>query len=190
LRQSLSLKGLGIPAHKKTVYNLFKKVEFLAHIAVIVIAVLLGVVLVKRFLLTHTNKNTARPEITVGTRLSLPGIDWTKSGLTMLLVLSKDCRYCTESAAFYQRLALEKAKHANTRLIAVFPQAVEVGQNYLTDIGVAVDDVKKVTPTDLGVRGTPTLILVDGTGTVQKVWPGKLPPDKESEVLNELRREG
>lgn len=125
-----------------------------------------------------------------GTRLSLPGIDWTRTGLTILLVLSKDCRYCTESAPFYQRLALEKAKHANIKLIAVFPQTVEVGRNYLTDLGVAVDDVKKVTPTDLAVRGTPTLILVDGTGTVQKVWPGKLPPDQESEVLSELRRKG
>lgn len=171
-------------------HDLFKKIEFLAHIVIIVVAILLGVVLVKRFLLPHTHDKTALPEVTAGTRLSLAGIDWTQSGQTMILVLSKDCRYCTESAAFYQRLALEKAKHQNIRLIAFFPETVEVGQDYLTDIGVAVDDVKKVTPDLLGVRGTPTLILVDGTGTVRKVWPGKLPPNKESEVLNELGREG
>lgn len=120
--------------------NLFKKIEFVAHIAIIVIAILLGVVLVKRFLLPHKHEPASGPEVAAGTRLSLPGIDWIKNGQTMILVLSKDCRYCTESAPFYQRLVLEKAKHKNTRLIAFFPQAVEVGQNYLGDIGVAVDD--------------------------------------------------
>jgi hypothetical protein len=38
----------------------------------------------------------------------------------------------------------------------------------------------------LGVRGTPTLILVDGSGTVADVWVGALPSNQENEVISRL----
>lgn len=47
---------------------------------------------------------------------------------------------------------------------------------------------KANSPAVLGIRGTPTLILVDATGNVRKVWIGKLPTEKESDVLDELLR--
>lgn len=75
-------------------------------------------------------------------------------------------------------------------MVAFFPQPVGEAQKYLSDLGVVVDEVNQVRLDALGVSGTPTLILVDGAGTVRKVWTGKLPPDKESEMLSELRREG
>jgi hypothetical protein len=39
------------------------------------------------------------------------------------------------------------------------------------------------------VRGTPTLILVDGDGKVADAWVGALPPEKENEVISRLRAE-
>jgi hypothetical protein len=38
----------------------------------------------------------------------------------------------------------------------------------------------------VGVSGTPTLLLIDGGGAIKESWVGKLPPDKETEVLSRL----
>ncbi len=107
-----------------------------------------------------------------------------------MLVLSTGCHYCTESAPFYQQTALERGKRADVRSVALFSQPVGNARKYVSGLGVVVDEVNQITPDVLGVKGTPTLILVDITGSVQKIWPGKLPSDKELEVLNELRSEG
>lgn len=166
-----------------------KKIELLTQIAFIIAALVVSAVLVKQYLLPKSDKTTASSEVKVGTQLTIPDVDWGKSRRTLMFVLSKDCRYCTESAAFYQRLVVEKSKDQKIGLIAFFPQNVEVARKYLIDLGVLVDDIRQVNPQLPRVSGTPTLILVDGKGTVQRVWVGKLPSSKEAEVLDELRRQ-
>jgi hypothetical protein len=70
--------------------NLHQKVQFLANIAIIVVAILLGGVLVSRYLLPifHKFETVEDPRIKPGTKLSLTGVDWSKSTQTLLLVLS------------------------------------------------------------------------------------------------------
>ena len=97
---------------------------------------------------------------------------------------SDTCRFCTESAEFYKKLAQERAKHDDVRIIAVLPQDVSAGQAYLNKLGVSVDEVRQSPLDSVGVKGTPTLILFDDKGVVTASWVGKLPPDKENEVLN------
>src|SRR3989442_15670806 len=93
---------------------MIKKLELLANLAIVAIALLLGIVVAKRYLLRGTAPGLAaapaEARILPGTKLELPSIDWTRSQQTLLLVLSEGCRFCTESAGFYQRLAKEKAK--------------------------------------------------------------------------------
>lgn len=166
--------------------NLHKRVELLSNISIIVVATLLGVVLVHRYLLPGSLKSQAveGAQIKPGMKLSLPGVDWGRSTKTLLLVLSTNCHFCTESAPFYQRLAQEKAKHGDTSLIAVMPQSVSEAQKYLSDHGISVDQIRQATSGAPYARATPTLIMVDRTGSVIESWVGKLPPDKEVEVLN------
>jgi thioredoxin-related protein len=52
---------------------------------------------------------------------------------------------------------------------------------------LAADDVKQLPLEVIGVRGTPTLLLIDKQGAVKESWVGKLPPDKETEVLNHFQ---
>jgi hypothetical protein len=164
---------------------MYKKVELLANVAIIVIALLLGAVLVKRYLMPAAPTSPpAAAQIQPGTKINLPGVDWGKSEQTLVLALSDGCRFCTESAGFYQRLAKEKASVGGVRLIAVLPQEVSQGQTYLSSLGVAVDEVRQSTLGAIGVSGTPTLLLVDNNGAVKQSWLGKLPPDKETEVLS------
>ena len=166
---------------------LHKRVELLANIAIIAVAVLLGAVLVHRYLLTPAPPDAAEQEqIKPGTKLSLPGVEWGAKRRTLLLALSTDCRYCTESAPFYQRLAEEKAKRGDLGILAVLPQTIDESMRYLGEHGIKVDAVRQAAPNAINVRGTPTLIMVDQTGSVVESWVGKLPPQKEAEVLSRL----
>lgn len=60
------------------------------------------------------------------------------------------------------------------KLLALLPQSVMEGKQYLEKLGVPVDDLRQVQLQSIGVTGTPTLLLVDSTGTVVDVWAGKL----------------
>lgn len=164
--------------------NPTKKVELLANVAIIVVALLLGGLLVKRYLWPQAESPQAQARIEPGTKLSVPGIEWDKNDRTLLLVLSTSCHFCTESSPFYQRLAQEKAKKGGVGLIAVLPQSVDESQKYLNGLGVSVDDIKQAGLDAVQVRGTPTLIMADKTGAVVESWVGKLPAEKEVEVLN------
>lgn len=168
--------------------GILKKTELIANIAIIVVALLLGVVLVKRYLLTSNDAATARPDprIPAGTKAALTGVDWAKNGQTLLLVLSRDCHFCTESAPFYQRLTRETAGQTNVHLIALFPQTPEEGKKYLDNLGVSISEIRQAAPTSTGAGGTPTLILVDQNGVVKNSWVGKLSAPEENEVLNQL----
>lgn len=167
--------------------NLYKKIELLANIAIIAVALLLGAVLVNRYLLSDSKQPNiveSSRKIKPGTVLSLAGVEWGKSQRTLLMALSTTCRYCTESAPFYQKLVNERARYPNARVVAVFPQVIEEAQKYLDEHGVKVDEVRQAAPAEIGVSGTPTLILVSPTGVVVESWVGKLPSAKEVEVLN------
>jgi len=71
-------------------------------------------------------------------------------------------------------------------MVAVAPQSVSEAQQYLSRVGVQVDEVRQVQFNTLGVRATPTLLLVNDAGVVMDVWVGKLPPDQETQVLTAL----
>lgn len=169
--------------------SLYKKTEAVANVAIIVVALLLGVVLVKRFLLPGDAADAARradPRVAAGTKVALPGEDWAGNGRTLLLVLSSDCRFCTESAPFYQRLARDTAGRTGLRLVAVLPQEVGAGREYLQRLGVPIGEVRQAAPSVVGAQVTPTLILIDGGGVVTHSWVGKLAVAEESEVLERL----
>lgn len=168
---------------------MLKKIELLANVAIIVVALLLGAVLVRRYLLPGSQAEPAavEPQPQPGTKLPLADVDWAQGRRTLVLVLSKTCQFCTESAPFYRRLAQERAANENLRLLAVLPQEVGAGREYLDGLGLKVDDIRQAPPPTLGLRGTPALILADSTGNVLSSWVGKLPADKESEVLSALR---
>jgi len=74
------------------------------------------------------------------------------------------------------------------KTVAVLPQPVSEAERFLKDEGVHADQVKQVSMGAIGVRGTPTMLLVNSAGVVTKVWAGKIQPEQEQEVLAALRK--
>jgi len=156
------------------------------NVAIVLVIILIGVVFTSKYLL-HRNATKGKDyRVAAGTKVSLPEVDWAQNGKTLLLVLQKGCRYCKQSAPFYQRLVKETATNRTIRLVAVLPQDVADGTQYLRDLDVPIDEVRQAALETLKVQGTPTLILVNSKGEVVESWAGKLPSDKETEVLNRL----
>lgn len=168
--------------------SLIKRIELIANLAIIVVAILLGVVLVRSYLFPRSlafqtaNASAIQP----GTKLSLSGVDWKANGRTLVMALSTQCHFCSESASFYQRIAQERAKSGSVRLVAVLPQPVEESQKYLKELGVTVDEIKQAKLDSFGVNGTPTLIVANDQGIVTDSWRGKLTDEKENVVLSRL----
>ncbi len=87
---------------------MIKKLEVLANVAVVITSLVLCSVLVKKYFFvtakpeapveaapaTPPASNAARrPSIQAGTKISLPGIDWSKSTRTVVLALSTTCHF-------------------------------------------------------------------------------------------------
>lgn len=169
--------------------SLIKKLEVSANIAIILLASLVGVIFTKNYLWpgkdAGASESRKRNTVQPGTKLSLPGVDWAQNGQTLILALSEDCHFCSESASFYQKIVSQR-QGKSLKLLAVLPQDTQSGQNYLKSLGVAVDEIRQAPLSSIQVSGTPTLLLVDSNGVVKEVWIGKLPSNKESEVLSKI----
>ncbi len=110
-------------------------------------------------------------------------IDWKQNKQTLILAISSSCHFCTDSAPFYRKIAQSKG---NTRLVAVLPQGLDAGRKYLERLGISVDEVRQSGLDKIGVRGTPTLLLIDNSGFVKESWLGKLSSGDEEKVLGFL----
>lgn len=165
-----------------------KKSQLFAYIAIIAIAVLISISILRNRDSTNPQpRNSINPvaenQKLIGTKFPAQDVDWKKSKQTLVLILSKTCHYCTESVPFYQRLM----KDGNTQVVAVTSQTVSEGREYLKNIGLTTGEVRQGNPGSIGVVGAPTLVLVNNEGIVINVWSGKLSPEQEEEVLNQLR---
>ncbi len=167
--------------------HLSKKIEVGANIAIIVVALLLCVVLVKNYFIAKPQAKSDAFESSnapKNTRISLPDVDWSKNGQTLVLAVSSACHFCTESGPFYQQIS---KVHGRTRLVAVLPQSEEEGKRYFEKLGVEVDEIKQSSLNSIGVRGTPTLMLVNSEGVVVNTWAGKLQAEQEADVLSKAK---
>ncbi len=174
-------------------------IETISNVAIILFVLVSGAVLVHQVVRSAAAPTAAppartaasatvpgrAPAVTPGTRIDVPGINWASRKKNVVLVLSSTCHFCQEGGAFYRRL-VEEAHRSQAAVQAVMPQGEKEATTFLTNMGVSVDKLVSASPASLGVRGTPTVLLVDGAGKVTGAWPGKLPPERETELLARL----
>lgn len=163
------------------------RVELVANILIVAVAILLGVILVQKYLLKKAGPavpSTLQP--TIGSTVNLSDFDWTRHSKTLVLALQTQCHFCNESVPFYKRL-IERANGQNVKLIAVFPSNKEESVAHLRELGIPDLEVRQASLDSLRVGGTPTLILTNDKGQITNYWVGKLSPNKETEVLTHLQ---
>lgn len=166
--------------------RLKKILEAGSNVAIIVVAItLVGFIAVKYFS-PSAQPQSEKPEgIKPGAIIPTGDLVWDKSDKNLVMVLSTACKYCNESAPFYQKLSARK-NGTDVRLFAVLPQSKEEVTKYLSEKNVSVDEIVQLNPGQIDVRGTPTLLLVNRMGVVLEAWNGKLPPEKEIEVMGRI----
>jgi thioredoxin-related protein len=165
------------------------KLDTIANIAIIVVCVIASVVLVRNFFF-QPKPAGGPPQVEKGERLEalqakLPaGAD-----RTLVLAVSPQCHFCTESMPFYKRIVDERNQKGSAVKVVVAvprPEAREEEQKHLTSAGVQNDAMIDVDFGSIKVPGTPTLLLVDKKGKVLNVWVGKLEEDGEEDVIAAL----
>jgi thioredoxin-related protein len=165
--------------------KVYQKIELTANILIIVVAVLLIGLFTQRYFFQNSSASPERKSPTIGNKITSGDFDWSKSSKNVLLVLQKGCKYCSESAEFYKKL-IQQSQGKNVKITAVLPQPKEEAEKYLSDLGVAGIETKQSELNSLDVSGTPTIIVTNDKGEISEVWVGKLPPEKESEVIDKI----
>jgi rhodanese-related sulfurtransferase len=151
--------------------KLARRVNWVVNVALVLAGVALVVVLARSF---FGGKGPTTVEA------------WNESGQTLVMALSSECRYCTESAPFYQRLVSGLTAGGKTRVLAVLPQSVSTGERYLRTLGVTPDRVMQANLSGIGFPQTPTLAMVNAAGVVTETWVGKLNVSKQFAVFEQL----
>ncbi len=122
-----------------------------------------------------------------GDRLTFQNLQFARAERTIVMVFRSGCRFCTESMPFYQRLARHiQDSSRRVQLVGLTTDLLSQGKSYLDSFGLSVASLVSTKPESLGVSGTPTLLLVDSTGTIHRIWRGKLSASVEAEVLSEV----
>ena len=157
------------------------KIETAGNIIVIALAVVVGTV----FLRDRFTPSPAEPvAVKAGDKLpKLDGWNWGDHDQTLVMGLRKGCHFCEDSAPFYQRLTAQQQGGSNSTIVAVFPDAAEAVKEVVQSEGLRVHALAGVPLERLKISGTPTLLLVDRSGTVMNAWTGMLSPRQELEVM-------
>jgi hypothetical protein len=93
---------------------------------------------------------------------------------------------------FYGRISSLRTRDSEAfRLLALTPSGRETipeDEQYLADHHLPVDGIGQMEFDSLGIRGTPTLALLDPSGRVIRAWSGQLQSGGEGDVIGAIRR--
>ncbi|HXP38614.1 MAG TPA: hypothetical protein VN833_00015 [Candidatus Acidoferrales bacterium] len=161
-----------------------KRLETTANIAVIVAAVILVVFLGQQGWIRHNSPSRATARSLEGKTVHLPGVQFAAQSRTLIIAISTQCHFCRDSEPFYKELAEKFGSRVN--LIAVLPQTQSEAEQYVRQAIAPSVQVVSSPLISLGVTGTPTLLLVDASGRVQKAWVGKLDSPAQQQLQSLL----
>jgi thioredoxin-related protein len=124
--------------------------------------------------------------IKLGQHLVIPGVTWSGTH-NLVLALSTTCHFCEESAPFYRKLLQQQHEHdGKWNSIIVFPQSSDMAHKYVQAHKYIATATLHADYANVGITGTPTLVLVDGHGTVLDEWIGRLDSDQQTDVAVHL----
>jgi len=112
---------------------------------------------------------------------SILGVDFAQSARTVLVYVRSNCPHCTESMPFYRTLAQSEAVSSDRVQLVMTSAEPEPGlADYLRRHRlVSVRTVAGMHANVSGIRGTPTLIVVNSAGLIERVAVGRQSPSGE-----------
>lgn len=168
------------------------RLDKVANIALILACALFIAHLARNYYISREVDTNLQPDIKVGELVKLPGADTAGSQsatATLVMALSTHCGFCQASMPFYQKLSTFKnSSPVNMRLATVMPESKEEAEAYLKKYGIAADIVLSAPISQVGVNGTPTLLLLDSENKLVRSWVGQLNNSQESEVVSQLQK--
>jgi thioredoxin-related protein len=161
--------------------------EVVTSVMVVVGVFLFGFVVYRS--LSHPKQAVQVTEPAVGTVLSaLPGYSWGQHRKSLVLVVRKGCHYCEDSMPFYRELAkAQKEGESNADLVSVLPDGGTDAAHLLQDAQLDVPIIASFPLQQIHISATPTVILVDRNGKVEKTWVGEQPVDGQKAILSAIR---
>jgi peroxiredoxin len=154
-------------------------------VAVIAAAAAVCLVVARQY---ATGASPGTPESFRGKTVNLASITSSPSSRNVVLALSQSCHFCQDEMPFYRTLG-ESARGTKTHVYAVFPPAETASDQFLASRSVRVDGVASETLGALGVRGTPTVLVVDAKGKIERAWVGALNDAQKQELLQTVQSE-
>ena len=159
----------------------------------VVLIAVCGVVLVK---VTQQPRNARTGQLphaaasstyAVGDALDLSEIEIPSGTEAVFLVISSRCGYCKASLPFYSELVTKlRRDRREVSVVAMCQEPSNTCNDFLKGGGVDVDRVVDARGRAVRVRGTPTLLIVDSSGTITHIWSGRLDVPQQLEVLEAL----
>jgi len=183
---------MGVLPKPREINRYMTKLEKATNVAIILACAVLVGNLVRNYYLSSRPNPGAKPPTPKGAVVKLPGAAPTgqqPAAPTLVMALSKNCHFCQESMGFYQKLtALKNSTPQGLRLVAVLPEKQEEAESYLKEHGIGADAVISAPVSEIGVSGTPTLLLLNQESKLQESWVGKLNESQEAQVIDRLKK--
>ena len=137
----------------------------------------------------QTSKRQAHGSEEVGpagqTIAPLPGYRWSSYPKTLVIAIRRGCPFCDASLPFYRQLGeQERSNVLRAHVLVVMPNDVSSGSGFLRKDDVEVQGIFGQNLDALRVSGTPTVLLLDSSGRIERAWIGQLTPRGEKEVMN------
>lgn len=164
--------------------------EYTTNVALIVVCFLLVLFFVKhRDLLLQGKSQTPGPVLTGTVLTPLSEYSWNEHNKTLVLALQIGCRFCEVSMPFYKRLVeLRQSDRTHAYLLAIMPNDNAAAVRQLEASGVDVPCICGRPLSSIHVSQTPTLLLVNAQGRIEREWVGQLSPSGEEQVIAELQK--
>ena len=164
------------------------RLEGAAYVSIIVVcAVALYSLISPRFDRPSRIRAEASESALVGKPVHLGGIPWAESHTALVLAITSQCPYCLRSLPLYRRLdRLARDGKQGVSLFVVSPEPTETIQTFLSDEQIKPLKVLHSSLAALGVQATPTLLIIDQSGIVRRVFVGQLNEQREGQLMDAL----
>jgi hypothetical protein len=169
-----------------------KAIEVVANIAIIVVCVFICCIFIFRAGGLQTSgylTGSSEPRLVGKTLWPFPTYQWANHPKTMILALRVGCHFCEANIPFYRTLSeLQEQDKLNAHLLVVMPDDRLTATKMLESSGLQLDGLYGESLHALNVSGTPTLMLLDNNGRIQRAWVGQLDTDSENQVFRVLEK--